>query len=216
MCSFHTSNTIERSAENLAANKITDASDLMARIRLVESAWGNYHYDAGKGCYGAYQINKKYYDKWCEEYEKKGMSPALDTDDTYTRFNETGPYHTAPEPTDTKYPWSQRNQDLITRYILTTYYNQYGSWEAAGRAWAQGENGINSSGAAEYENKLLEVKGDHSSITGNTSSRIVNFGLLFQLLILVLAFFFMGDRISAMVKRQFGTPGFKLTNDETM
>lgn len=214
--SFHTSNRVEKSFSNTESNKITNASDLMARIRSVESVWGNYHYDNGKGCYGAYQINKEYFDIWCEEYEKNNNTPALDTDANYKRSTESGPYNTKPEPTNTKYPWSQRNQDLIARYILTSYYNKYGSWEAAGRAWSQGESGINSAGAKEYENKLLEVKGDHSDAPVAKNDRIVNLSLLLQLLILCLVFFFMGDRISSMVKRQFGTPGFKLTQDEDM
>lgn len=213
MNSFHTSRKIVADNADIT-NRITNVSDLMARIRLVETTWGNYHFDNGSGRYGAYQINKSHYDEWCAKYEKSGLRPALDTDKNYTRYTESGPYNTLPEPTDTVYPWSQRNQDIIVRYILISYYNKYHSWEAAGRAWSQGETNINSSEGADYERKLLEVKGDLSS--EKATGGITNLALLLQLLVVVLAFFFMGTRISNMIKKQFGTSGFKLTQEEVL
>ena len=47
-----------------AGEPIKSMQDLMSRIRQVESYYGNYHCDNGLGYYGAYQINKDYWDNW--------------------------------------------------------------------------------------------------------------------------------------------------------
>ena len=191
--------------------QIKSLSDCMERIRRVESYYGNYHCDNGKGYYGAYQMNIDYYDNWCQEYinDSTDTTPALDTDENYTRFTEHGAYDTAPEPTNTTYPWSPRNQDLIAAYRLQGFFNKYGSWEAACRAWNQGEGGMENAAAYEYQSKCLNKKA--SSRHTHTG---LDFKILFQLLLVVLAFMMFGDRMSKRILNDFGRTSFRLTDSE--
>lgn len=195
--------------ESVAGGPITGVEDLMARLRTVESYYGNYHCDNHQGYYGAYQMNKGYYDAWAEEYmANRGNGPALDTDATYKRYDGgPGPYDTENEPTSTKWPWSPTNQDTIARYRLEGFYQQYGSWEAAARAWNQGEGGMENSAAYEYQAMVLAAKGADSVQT------TVEYTLLLKLLLVLLIFMVFGDRISKRIMKQFGSPGFKLTNE---
>ena len=200
--------TIESQAS--PTGHITSKEDLMMRMRIVESYGGNYHCDNGLGYYGAYQINKDYWDRWCEYYIDNSGG-YLQTDDSgYVRFNEYGPYDTAPEPS-TYYPWSPGNQDLVTAFILEGYYSEFGSWEAAGMAWNQGIGGMNNSDAQEYKTKLLSAKG--SSQMGYTET-VLNMALLFKLLLVVLLYIYIADRINRAIMRQFGGIGFRLTNEQ--
>ncbi len=196
-----------RTVEGGQGGPIKSVEDLMARMRVVESYYGNYHCDNGLGYYGAYQINKNYWDTWCNNYLADGGS-GLDTDANYTRFNGTGAYDTAPEPTWTSWPWSPRNQDSVARYILEGYYAKYGSWEAAGRAWNQGTGGMNNAEAQKYEQALLNVKGASSQET------FLNMRLLLELLLVLLVFIFFADRISSRINQQFGRKGFRWTENQ--
>ena len=132
--------------------KIISLDDCMARIRAVESYGGNYHCDNGQGYYGAYQIdygNYNNWDNWCREYEQSG-GILIHDGDNYTRWNSYGDKDTAPEP-GTEYPWAPQNQDAVARYKIEGYYKEYGSWEAACRAWNQGPGGKENAAAYEYQ-----------------------------------------------------------------
>ena len=206
--SFYSTQTVE-SGGSAAPQKIQSLDDLMARMRVVESYYGNYHCDNGLGFYGAYQINVDYYDAWCDDYEASSPTVPLDTDDNYTRWTEYGPYQTAPEPTGTVHPWSPQNQELITAFILQGYYERYHSWEAAGRAWNQGEGGMENGEAYKYQEQLYGKK------TGSTTmTRALNIWLLVKLLVVCLLYIYIGSEIRDKLIKQFGGMGFHLTNEQ--
>lgn len=208
--SFLTTQTASESEKSAtAATKIQSLDELMSRMRIVESYYGNYHCDNGLGYYGAYQINVDYYDAWCDDYEASSPSVALDTDENYTRWTEYGPYDTAPEPTSTAHPWSPRNQELITAFILQGYYERYHSWEAAGRAWNQGEGGMENGEAYKYQEQLYGKK-----TASTTMTRALNIWLLIKLLVVCLLFMYIGDRLRDKIMKQFGGMGFRLTNEQ--
>ena len=198
-----------------AGEPIKSMQDLMSRIRQVESYYGNYHCDNGLGYYGAYQINKDYWDNWCGRFMNAAPSTTLDTDANYTRWTEYGAYDTAPEPTYTFYPWSPKNQDLVAEFVLTGYYLDYGSYEAAARAWTRGTGNMWDAEGTRYWNEVLMKRGD-----GGGTSEIMrvkaaaNIILLMQLTLITLMFMFFADRVSKFIMTQFGQPGFRLTNEQ--
>ncbi len=191
----------------VASGAIKSQEQLLSGMRRVESYGGNYHCDNGQGYYGAYQINKNYWDSWCDDYmANRGDGPILEDDTSYIRFNEYGAQDTSPEPA-TSWPWSPRNQDLIARFITFGYYQEYGSWEAAARAWNQGTGGMDNAAAYEYQRKV-------AGSVGNVMQKTTNYVILFKLLIILLVFIKMADEISGRFMKQFGTPGFKLGNEQ--
>ena len=95
----------------------------------------------------------------------------------------------------------------MARFIIEGYYNKYGSWEAACRAWNQGEGGMENAAAYEYQAAIL---GHHGA---NKTSRVANLSLLFQLLLLVLLFILIADHMEKLINKQFGGMGFRLTNE---
>ena len=202
-------------AVGAAGEPIKSMQDLMSRIRQVESYYGNYHCDNGQGYYGAYQIYKGYWDKWCSDYMNASPSVPLDTDASYARWTESGAYNTEPEPTHTQYPWSPKNQDLVAEFVLTGYYLDFGSYEAAARAWTRGTGGMWDAEGARYWNAVLGKRGD-----GGGSSEVMrvkavaNIVLLMQLTLVTLMFMFFADRVSKFIMTQFGQPGFRLTNEQ--
>lgn len=187
---------------------IQSQEQLLAMMRNVESYGGNYHCDNGLGYYGAYQINKGFWDGWCNDYmANRGNGGELDDDTNYTRFYGYGDNDTAPEPTNTQWPWSPRNQDIVARFITLGYYERYGSWEAAGRAWNQGENGMETAEAYQYQRALMGQG-------GYVIQKHINYAIILKLLLVVLLFMMMADRLSKTFMKQFGTPGFKLGNEQ--
>ena len=196
-------------SETGSSAKIVSIDDCLARIRAVESYGGNYHCDNGLGYYGAYQIdygNYNNWDRWCKDFENSN-GVLIHDGDNYTRWNSYGDKDTAPEP-NTEYPWAPSNQDKVARFIIEGYYNKYGSWEAACRAWNQGEGGMESAEAYEYQSAILGHKG------ANKTSRVANLALIFQLLVLVLLFILLADHMEKLINKQFGGMGFKLTNEQ--
>ena len=196
-------------SETGSTAKIISEEDCLARIRAVESYGGNYHCDNGQGYYGAYQIdygNYNNWDRWCQDYENSGGTLIHDGEN-YTRWSSYGDKDTAPEP-GTEYPWAPINQDRVAAFIIEGYYNKYGSWEAACRAWNQGEGGMNNAAAYEYQAAVLGHRG------ANKSSRVANIAVLFQLLLIVLLFIKIADHMEKVINKQFGGMGFKLTNEQ--
>ncbi len=198
---------VNNPASAVATGKIQSQEQLLAGMRRVESYNGNYHCDNGVGYYGAYQVCKKYWDSWCDDYmANRGNGPALDDDSSYTRFNGYGEQGTAPEPA-THWPWSPHNQDLVASYITRGYYQEYGSWEAAARAWNQGTGGMESAEAYEYQRKV-------AGSVGFVMEKRVNYVVMLKLLLVVIIFMKMADCISGRFMKQFGQPGFRLGNEQ--
>ena len=201
-----------------AGEPIKSMQDLMSRIRQVESYYGNYHCDNGLGYYGAYQINKDYWDNWCGRYMNAAPGTPLDTDANYTRWKEYGAYDTAPEPTHTFYPWSPKNQDLVAEFVLTGYYLDYGSYEAAARAWTRGTGNMWDAEGTRYWNEVLARRGDGSG--SSAAERVLrvkaaaNIVLLMELTLITLLFMLFADRVSKFILTQFGQPGFRLSSNE--
>ena len=112
----------------VGSGAITSMEQLMTHIRAVESS-NSYYVDNGLGYFGAYQIDYANYDNWThwtQDYVANGG------------VLETSPV-TAEEPHGPA--WTPTNQDNVARFILTGYYNKYGSYEMAARCWNQGEGG---------------------------------------------------------------------------
>ena len=87
------------------------------------------------------------------------------------------------------------------------YYQEYGSWEAAARAWNQGTGGMENAEAYEYQRKV-------AGSVGFVMEKKVNFVLIMKLLLVVLIFMKMADCISGRFMKQFGQPGFRLGNEQ--
>jgi len=65
--------------------------------------------------------------------------------------------------------WTPTNKDNVARYILTSYYNKYGSYEMAARCWNQGKGGRLNSDADIYWVKVsgIDLKtGEFGSVHG--------------------------------------------------
>ena len=179
-----------------SSGAITSIDQLMAHIRVVESS-NRYYVDNGLGYFGAYQIDYANYDNWThwtEDYVANGG------------VLETSPV-TAEEPHAPA--WTPNNQDNIARYILTSYYKKYGSYEMAARCWNQGEGGRNNSDADIY---WAKVSGVDPATGGFTAPQVtINMILLFKITLVAMMFVYMGSRVSKLVLKQFGSSGFSFT-----
>lgn len=177
---------------------ITSIDQLMAHIREVESS-NRYYVDNGLGYFGAYQIDYANYDNWTHwtaDYVANGG------------VLEKSPV-TAEEPHSPA--WTPNNQDNVARYILTGYYEKYGSYEMAARCWNQGEGGRLNSEADIY---WAKVSGVNPTTGGYTAPQVtINMILLFKVTLVAMMFVYMGSRISKLTIKQFGNGGFKFTSE---
>ena len=184
--------------ESSSIGAITSIDQLMARIRVVESS-NRYYVDNGLGYFGAYQIDYANYDNWSHwtaDYVANG-----------------GVLETSPVTTNEPHApaWTPNNQDNIARYILTGYYNKYGSYEMAARCWNQGEGGRNNSDADIYWAKVSGVDATTGVFTAPQAT--INMILLFKITFVAIMFVYMGSRVSKLVLKQFGGEGFKFTSE---
>lgn len=194
---------------------ITSMDDLLARMRRVESGSteGNYHIygKIDSAFFGAYQICYKddgqpghyaNWDNWCEKYVADGGTLAEGRD--------------APgsDPRDPvcNYPWTPENQDAVARYILTGYYNEFGSYEAAARAWNQGTGNMYNEDADEYVRRI--TGSEVTSGVQKVLKSVINFKVILKIFLVTCMFVFMGDRISNLIMQQFGGQGFRLGNND--
>lgn len=184
--------------ESSADGAITSIDQLMAHIRAVESS-NRYYVDNGLGYFGAYQIDYANYDNWTNwtaDYVANGG------------VLESGPVM-ANEPHGPA--WTPTNQDNIARYILTGYYEKYGSYEMAARCWNQGEGGRLNSDADIY---WAKVSGTNPATGGFTAPQVtINIILLFKVTFVAMMFAYMGSRVSKLVIKQFGSGGFKFAEE---
>ena len=107
--------------------------------------------------------------------------------------------------------WTPNNQDNVARYILTGYYNKYGSYEMAARCWNQGEGGRNNSDADIYWAKVSGVDATTGAFTAPQVT--INMILLFKITFVAMMFVYMGSRVSKLVLKQFGGGGFRFTSE---
>lgn len=181
--------------------QIQSIDEMKMRLKAVESFGGDYTaQNPSSDAYGAYQHLARYWDGRCESYLSDG-GDALCLTGKCSENPGNAP--------NTKFAWCPQNQDKVTEYMLMGLYDEYGDWNEVARAWNQGRGGRNNSDAWDYLGKIL---GSHVAVTYKT--RVLAVELLMQLTMIVVMFMFMGDRISAMIQKNFGGMGFKLTNEE--
>ena len=97
---------------------------------------------------------------------------------------------------------------------MDKYYQEYGSWEEAGKAWNRNPGGAGNDSDEAYENKLLLTKGTASSFLEEPKNKVINIVVIFKLLMVCLMFIFIGSKTQKAIIKHFGGMGFKLTQDE--
>ncbi len=177
---------------------ITSIDQLMAHIRAVESS-GRYYVDNGLGYFGAYQIDYANYDNWTHWTENYVRDGGYLEDGPVMENEPHGP------------AWTPANQDNVARYILTGYYNEYGSYEMAARCWNQGEGGRNNSEADIYWAKVSGTNPATGMFTAPTTT--INMILLFKVTFVALMFVLMGSKVGNLIMKDFGGSGFRFTNE---
>ena len=183
----------------------------MAKIRAVESFGGRYYcycspeIRVDPETYGAYQVlNSGNWNQWAQEYiNDTGDSPPLDTDFSLvpsSGFESGPPFHEGPPPSTYQYPATPRNQDLICGNKMLSLYAEYGSWRGVAEYWGGDRSG-------EY---WAKVSGASTSAADNTAvgRSAINMFVLVKMLLLVLMFMVVGDKIGQAVMNSFGSRGF--------
>lgn len=180
-------------------HEIKSMPELMQRIRMVESG-GDYDVDNGIA-HGAYQVNYSVdnWNRWCQMYQEASPSIPLDT------YADASPR--ANEPAGSEYPWTIKNQDLIAEFILSGYVAEYGSYEAAARAWHRGTGAMDDSLGYAYLAKVL------GTTIAPSVQTVANVGLLLQITLIVLMYMFFADRMQKLILTQFGQSGFRLAKE---
>ena len=139
---------------------------------------------------------KKCLYKWCEDYVNSGGT--LETGDKVD-----------PRDPDSIYPWTPENQDKIAEFILTGYYNKYHNWHDVAVAWNGGEGSVGESWSSTetYWQKICNVK------PGGMPPKVINLVVLLQLVLVSIMLLYFGSRLHKLIIDQFGSMGFKFTNE---
>ena len=187
---------VVESSGDLSSKAITSIDQLMAHIRVVESS-NRYYVDNGLGYFGAYQIDYANYDNWTHWTADYVANGGVLESEPIMPNEPHGP------------AWTPTNQDNIARYILTGYYQKYGSHEMAARCWNQGEGGRLNSDADIY---WAKVSGTNPATGGFTAPQVtINMILLFKVTFVAMMFAYMGSRISKLLINKFGSGGFSFS-----
>ena len=177
-------------------DNIRDVKDMMYRIGQVESS-GDYHAVGIEG-HGLYGINAGAgnWENWCRDYVNSGG-----TLDTGGQVDPRDPPST--------YPWTPENQDKIAEFILTGYWNKYHNWHDVATAWNGGEGAVGEGWAAteNYWQKICNVK------PGGMPPKVINLIVLLQLVLVSVMLLYFGSRLHKLLIDQFGSMGFKFTNE---
>lgn len=182
-----------------------DVDTVLAAIQRVETGGQSdpFHTPSQDGWgYGAYQISYEYWDVWCRRagFEPPPMpwsddSPAW-TSPSYQSKPYSGAWEDKFPPATT--PWPENVQTAVARAHLLDLYDANGSWEKACGAW----NGDRSGG---YWRKVI---GASESI--QKTQHTLQIVLLMKLALICILFVIMGDRLSQLIIKQFGTSnGFR-------
>lgn len=165
----------------------------------------------GSGAYGIYQFCG-YYDDWAKEYENDHPNgPRLilaeDGDPLMARHNS--PNHLAGVAGTLSgnvsiYSYIPENQDKVGKYrMLKTFRESGGNWRAVAAAWFGADSD-------EYWGKVC-----NAAVGGKPELiAMINFMVLFKLILVILMFMFMGDRVGKSLVRVFGQPGFKFAEND--
>lgn len=180
----------------------------MAKLRMVETGgstdpyhtWSFDHNDDGSpNAYGAYQIQPENWVAWAEEAYAAGC-PLLP---------DGGGYPTDGNRGYSQFSWSPMNQDIVASYKMLEYWNTYGNWHDVAVAW-NGGGGAVGKGWSSTEEYWAKLSGAVPSEAANTAvgRAAINMFVLLKLLLLVLMFIVIGDKISQAVMNSFGSRGF--------
>lgn len=172
-------------------DNIRDVKDFMARTKQVESS-GDYtvYNSEGSGAYGAYQHMPEYWEGRCISYVNAGGTLCLRDDDNPPN---------AP-PGSYTYSWCPENQDKVTEFCMQNLYNDKGSWRAVAAAWYGADSD-------EYWGKICNAK------PGGMSKKVVNIIVILKLVLISVLLLFFGSRLHKLIIEQFGSMGFKFTNE---
>ena len=180
----------------------------MVKLRTVETGgsadpyhtWSFDHNDDGSpNAYGAYQIQPENWIVWAEEAYEAGC-PLLP---------DGGGYPTDGNRGYSRFSWSPMNQDIVASYQMLKYWNEYGNWHNVAVAW-NGGGGAVGRGWSSTEEYWAKVSGAVPGEAANTAvgRAAINMFVLLKLLLLVLMFMVIGDKISQAVMNSFGSRGF--------
>lgn len=151
---------------------------MLEAIGRQESA-GSGDYEAlnpATGAYGKYQIMPENWPVWAKE---AGLSEDA--------------------------PKTPENQDLVARYKLLSYYEQFGNWHDVAVAWNGGAGAVGKgwTETEAYASAVLEKAG------GTGESPALDVLILLRIFLASLLFVFFGNRMSKLILRIFGSGGFK-------
>jgi len=176
----------------------TSQEEFMSRIRQVESGGNYYVWDTEHESFGAYQINVNddNWNTWCNEYVAAGG--VLDTDMNLAKDNEP----------PSNYPWTVSNQDKVAAFKISEYYQKYGNWHDVATAWNGGPDAVGE-GWSSTEKYWEKVCGANSPSADMFAPQI-NMVILLKIVLTVLMFMVMGDRIHRAIMGAVGRLGFQL------
>ncbi len=180
----------------------------MGKLRTVETGgcedpyhtWSfDYNDDGTANSYGAYQIQPENWCSWAEEAYAAG----------YPLIPDGGGYPTDGTRGYSQFSWSPTNQDIVASYKMMEYYNEYGNWHDVAVAW-NGGGGAVGRGWSSTEEYWAKVSGADQSVAANTAvgRAGINMLVLIKMLLLLLMFIVIGDKISSAVMNSFGSRGF--------
>ena len=180
----------------------------MSKLRQVETGgcedpyhtWSlDYNDDGTANSYGAYQIQPENWCVWAEEAYSAG----------YPLIPDGGSYPTDGTRGYSQFSWSPLNQDIVASYKMMEYFNEYGNWHDVAVAW-NGGGGAVGRGWSSTEEYWAKVSGADPSVAARNpvGRTAINMLVLIKMLLLLLMFMWMGDKISQAVMNSFGSRGF--------
>lgn len=186
-----------------------DVDTVLEAIRRVETGGQSdpFHTPSMDGWgYGAYQLSYEYWPAWAvdagfEDWAK--VMPWEEGSDAWRSYaDRSQPYSGAWEaqfpPATT--PWPENVQTAVARAHLLGLYDTYGNWQMACKRW----NGTGP-GADAY---WVKVCGASNAI--QRTQHVLQIVVLLKLAVVCILFVLLGDKLSRMIIRQFGTSnGFK-------
>lgn len=177
---------------------IRDVKDMMARTRQVESS-NRYDVKQSEGLpyYGAYQHSIADWDARCQRYiDETGGTLCLATDgDNF------------PNAPSSVYSWCPENQDKVTEFMMTKLYKSYYNWHDVAIEWNSGDHNTVSAETEEYWQKICNAK------PGGMPPKVVNLIVILQLVLVSVMLLYFGSRLHRLIIDQFGSMGFKFTNE---
>lgn len=188
---------------------ITNANDLMNRIRLAESGNPpNYISDARSSdtswettpeFYGAYHIHVSEWDSMAKEAYENG-APLV--------YSEEGGVYPTPE---SHFKWTPNNQDALVLWKLENDYKKMGDWKRVAQEFFN-HCGPHSMSFEDYWKKVSKSPTDNAKKSVPAGTK--NLSIVLQLNICLLVFVYMGVRISNLIASLFKGNGFELLSSQ--